>query len=185
VLGAVGSLAAQLAHRGGATVIGTVRRSAEVTDVAGADHVVPLEAADATGRIRAVAPDGVDRIIEVALSANADLDAGVLAQGAVIAAYSSPVDRVELPFWPLLFNNVTLRLLGSDDFPAEAKGRAALDLTAAAAAGALSVRIAGVLPLAETAAAHEMVESQVRGRVLVEVSGHRPAAEHLSGPEHT
>lgn len=36
-------------------------------------------------------------------------------------AYSSPADRPALPFWPLLFSNVSLRLLGSDDFRTEAK----------------------------------------------------------------
>ena len=49
-------------------------------------------------------------------SDNADLDAAVVANDAVIAAYASRADRPELPFWPLLFANVTLRLLGSDDF---------------------------------------------------------------------
>jgi NADPH2:quinone reductase len=48
---------------------------------------------------------------------DADLDAAVVRNGAVLAAYASPKDRPELPFWPLLFANVTIRLLGSDDFP--------------------------------------------------------------------
>ncbi|RPE38679.1 hypothetical protein EDD90_1599 [Streptomyces sp. Ag109_O5-1] len=47
----------------------------------------------------------------------------------------------------LLFNNVTLRLLGSDDFPAEAKRQAARDLTAAAAVGALTVDVGARFPL--------------------------------------
>jgi hypothetical protein len=81
----------------------------------------------------------VHRIIEVAMSDNADLDAAVIVGDAVIAAYATRADRPELPFWPLLFANVTLRLLGSDDFPVEAKQQAARDLTAVAAVGALKV----------------------------------------------
>ncbi|OLB73435.1 MAG: oxidoreductase [Actinobacteria bacterium 13_2_20CM_2_71_6] len=168
VLGAVGSLAAQLARWDGATVVGTVRRSADLarTPVA----AVALDAPDVAGRIRALVPGGVDRIVEVALSANIDLDAEVAAQGAVIAAYSSPAERPSLPFWPLLFANVTLRLLGSDDFPPEAKRQAARDLTAAAAAGALAVPVAATYPLDKIAAAHEAVESgNPPGRVLVAV----------------
>jgi hypothetical protein len=38
--------------------------------------------------IRALAPDGVDRIIEVASSENVDLDAAVAKNNAVIAAYA-------------------------------------------------------------------------------------------------
>jgi NADPH2:quinone reductase len=166
VLGGVGSLAAQLARWGGATVIGTVRRTHDVEDL-GIEHVVALDVADAIGRIRDVAPDGVDRVVEVSLSDNVDLDLDVLRVGGVVAAYASRNDRPSLPFWPMLFSNITVRLLGSDDFPADAKGAAAADLTAAANDGALSVAVAEVLPLDQVAAAHDLVDAGPRGRVLV------------------
>jgi len=171
VRGAVSSLAAQLARRGGATVIGTVRTDAEAGQVSAAlaDHVVSLQSGP-VAEIRRLAPDGVDRVIDVALSANADLDAAVIRNGAVVAAYASPADRAEIPFWPMLFANVTIRLLGSDDFPPEAKNAAARDLTAAAAESALAVTVAGTFPLARIAAAHERVDSgKALGRVLVSV----------------
>jgi len=169
VRGSVSSLAAQLARWAGATVIGTVRTDAEAgqVDQSTADHVVSLQS-DPVPAIRRLAPDGVDRIIEVALSANADIDAAVIRNGAVLAAYASPKDRPELPFWPMLFANLTIRLLGSDDFPTDAKNAAARDLTAAAAQSALSITIAEVIPLARIAAAHELIESgRAPGRVLV------------------
>jgi NADPH2:quinone reductase len=172
VRGSVGSLAAQLARWAGATVIGTVRTDAEVGEVDGAaaDYVVSLE----SGRldaIRELAPDGVHRIVEVALSANADLDAAVVRNGAVIAAYASQRDRAEVPFWPLVFANVTIRLLGSDDFPREAKDAAARHLSAAAGQGALSVPVAATFPLSRIADAHELIESgKAAGRVLVAVA---------------
>ena len=169
VRGSVSSLAAQLARWDGATVIGTVRTDAETgqVDPATADNVVSLQS-DPVAAIRRLAPDGVDRIVEVALSANADLDAAVVRNGAVLAAYASPKDRPELPFWPMLFANVTIRLLGSDDFPQAAKNAAARDLTEAAAHSALSIPVAEVFPLERIAAAHELIESgQPAGRVLV------------------
>jgi hypothetical protein len=46
--------------------------------------------------IRRLAPGGADRIVEVALSANVDLDAEVTRNGAVIAGYAGPKDR---PDW--------------------------------------------------------------------------------------
>ncbi|BCL25738.1 NADPH:quinone reductase [Streptomyces aurantiacus] len=171
VLGGVGSLAAQLARWGGATVIGTVRRSADLArvDPAAVSHTVALDTPDPASEIRAHAPDGVHRVIEVSLSANADLDNAVTALDAVIAAYGTAAERTELPFWPLLFNNVTLRLLGSDDFPADAKRQAAQDLTAAAAVGALTVAVGHRYPLQDIAEAHERVDAGGRGRVLVTV----------------
>jgi NADPH:quinone reductase len=171
VLGGVGSLAAQLARWGGATVLGTVRRGADLerVDPSVVSHAVALDIPDAADRIRDHAPDGVDRVVEVALSDNADLDAAVLRVGGVLAAYASRGDRPELPFWPMLFANTTIRLLGSDDFPAAAKRQAAADLTAAAAAGALTVAIGEPLPLDRIAEAHDRVDAGAPGRVLLTV----------------
>ncbi|MEU8867245.1 NADPH:quinone reductase [Streptomyces umbrinus] len=171
VLGGVGSLAAQLALWGGATVIGTVRRGADLDRVnpRAVSQAVALDSGDAAAAIRAYAPEGVNRIIEVSLSANADLDNAVTALDAVIAAYGTHADRTELPFWPLLFNNVTLRLLGSDDFPVAAKRQAARDLAAAAAVGALTVDIGDRFALSDIAKAHERVDAGGRGGVLVSV----------------
>jgi NADPH:quinone reductase len=172
VLGSVSSLAAQLARWGGATVIGTVTRSGDLekADSSAVSHLVALDGTDPAAAIREHAPDGVDRIVDVAFADNADLAAAVVANNAVIAAYASRVDRPEIPFWPLLFNNVTLRLLGSDDFPAEAKQQAGADLTAAAQAGALNIPIAPPHPLTEIAAAHDHVDKGPRnGRVLLAI----------------
>jgi NADPH2:quinone reductase len=171
VLGAVGSLAAHLAAWGGAAVIGTVRRAADLArvDRSVVRHAVALDQRDPAAAIREYAPSGVDRIVEVALSDNGGLDASVVANDAVIAAYFSRSDRIDLPFSPLLFANVTLRLLGSDDFSSQAKQKAARDLTAAAAAGALPVRVGAVFPLMEIAAAHDRVDAGAGGRVLVRI----------------
>jgi NADPH2:quinone reductase len=171
VLGGVGALAAQLAHRGGATVIGTVRRRGDLdrVDTAAVAHPVALDQPDPAGAIRAHAPDGVDRIVEVAFSDNIDLDAAVVGDQGVIAAYATRRDRPDFPFWPLLFANVTIRLFGSDDFPAAAKQQAAADLTAAARDGVLSVAIGPALPLERAAEAHDRVDAGARDRVLLTI----------------
>jgi NADPH2:quinone reductase len=111
----------------------------------------------------------VDRIIEVAFPDNIDLDAAVLGNGAVIAAYATRNDRPDFPFWPMLFDNITLRLLGSDDFPPEAKQQAAADVTQAARLGELSILRADPLPLEQIAAAHDQVDGNNRRRVLLAI----------------
>ena len=167
-LGAVGSVAAQLARRAGATVVPTVRSADDLTLVRG--PAVALDADDPADAIRALAPNGVDRIVEVAFSENADLDAAVVRNGAVIAAYATRADRPEFPFWPMLFANLTIRLLGSDDFPPDAKRQAAADLTAAARDGELTFAVAEPLPLAAAARAHDLLEAGNRQRVLLAVA---------------
>src|SRR3954465_9759077 len=158
----------------GATVIGTVTRESALDQVGGAPaHAVALNAAQPDEAIRAHAPEGVHRIIEVAFSDNADLDAAVAAPDGVIAAYATQRERPDFPFWPMLFANLTIRLLGSDDFPLEAKRQAADDLTAAAREGALSIPISQPLPLHHIAEAHERVEAGARKRVLLSIPQQR------------
>ena len=172
-LGAVGSIAAQLAARAGATVISTVRRDRDLAQLAGpaAVRAIALDSADPVRAIRDHAGGGVDRIIEVAFADNIDLDAAVAKNNAVIAAYATRADRPDFPFWPMLFANITVRLLGSDDFPAEAKREAAAELTAAAQEGALTISIADPFPLAMAAQAHERVDTDNRHRTLLAIPG--------------
>jgi NADPH2:quinone reductase len=148
VLGGVGTLAAQLAHRGGANVIGTVRRRGDLEQVnaSAVAHTVALDQPDPAAAIRAHAAEGVDRAIEVAFSDNVDLDAAMAKNDAAIAAYATRTDRPDFPFWPMLFANLTIRLFGSDDFPAAAKQQAVADLTAAAQDGDLSIPIGAPYP---------------------------------------
>lgn len=168
VRGGVSSLAAQLATWGGATVIGTVRSGAPAS-LPGVGSVVALDAEPAAA-IRRIAPGGVDRIVEVAFDANVDLDAAVIANLGTITAFATGADRPTFPFWPMLFQNVTIHLIGSDDFPPESKTRAANDLTAAAASGVLSAPVAAVYPLDRIAEAHDAVDSgDVHGRVLLDL----------------
>ena len=169
LLGGVAALAAQLAAWAGATVIGTVRHTSGLDQVRNpsAAHVIALDQPDPAAAIREAAGGGVDRIIEVAFSENIDLDAAVVKNNAIIAAYATRNDRPDFPFWPMLFDNITIRLLGSDDFPVSAKHQAAQDLTMAAEQGAISIPIGRPLPLAETAMAHDRVDAGTRSRVLV------------------
>lgn len=128
-------------------------------------HAVALGSADPAAAIRTYTPEGVDRVIEVALLDTADLDTAVAATDAVIAAcanhadHADHADRTEIPFWPPLFNNVTLRLLGSDGFPTEAGRQAARALTAAATEGALTVDVGDRHPLENIAKAHDRVDA--------------------------
>ena len=87
----------------------------------------------------------------------------------VIAAYATRADRPDFAFWPMLFDNITIRLLGSDDFPADAKEHAADDLTTAARDRAVEIATADPLPLDRVADAHELVDAGSHSRILVAI----------------
>ncbi|MDT5068188.1 MAG: NADPH:quinone reductase [Mycobacterium sp.] len=171
ILGSVGSMAAQLARWNDATVVGTVRRTDDLAKVDSAvcDSVVALDDPDSVSAIRALV-GGVHRVVEVSLSDNVDLDAAVAVDGAVIAAYASGANRPCIPFWPLLFANVSVQMLGSDDFPSLAKKIAVQDLTSAAATGALTQPVSARYPLTDVARSHDHVDAGVHGRVLLAIA---------------
>jgi NADPH2:quinone reductase len=167
--GAVGVCAVQLARRAGAHVIGTVRSSTEEATAAkaGAHQVVHNDSALVTS-VRALAPEGIDHIVEVAFAANIEADLEILKVGASIASYATDREAPQIPFWPLVFKNIRLLFLGSDDFKKEAKTSAAADLNGALEAGWTGFEIAERIPLAEIARGHELAEHPVRrARIVV------------------
>jgi NADPH2:quinone reductase len=100
--------------------------------------------------------------------ANIEADHELLNMGGSIASYATDNETPKIPFWPMLFKNIRLFFLGSDDFPKNAKMRAAEDLNSALEAGWSGFEIAERIPLSETARAHELVEHPVRrGRIVV------------------
>jgi NADPH2:quinone reductase len=175
--GAVGNAAVQLACWAGATVVGTVSgdEKATLARAAGAHHVLNYRDADAADRIRRIAPDGVDLVVEVAAAANAELDQAVLRPRGTISIYATEGGG------PLAFDVrrnmglnaryqfVLLYTVGWERITA-----AAADINLAIADGALTVGEAAGLPLhhfslEETPAAHAAVETGTVGKVLVTV----------------
>jgi NADPH2:quinone reductase len=171
--GAVGQCAVALARQAGASVVTTVRseRDVAVAERAGAHHVVDtgsLRAEQIIERVRTHAPDGFDHIVEVAFHANIVMDEQLLAPGGSIATYATRDPTPAIPFWPLVFKNVQLFFLGSDDFPAEAKLTAARALNRALEGGWPGFEIEARFPIEKIAEAHEAIEQRrVSGRVVL------------------
>jgi NADPH2:quinone reductase len=168
--GAVGHFAIELARAAGARVIATVSsdEKAALARSAGADTVVNYRADGAADLVRAAAPDGVDRIVEVAPSANAALDLAAVAPDGVVSIYAADGD-LETPVRPLMVKNVVLRFVLVYNVADEWLDRAVADVTAAVAAGRLTELPAHRFPLADIAAAHEAVETGALGKVLVDI----------------
>jgi len=170
--GAVGACAVQLAHQAGARVIATCRAESdkEIALRAGANEVL-LTGNNLMQRIRDLAPDGVHHVVEVAFGANIKTDTEVLALGGSIATYATNVPTPEIPVWQLVFVNARIFFVGSDDVPADAKTVATRDINQALEAGWQGLDIAEIVPLAQIARAHELVEHPSKpGRVILAVA---------------
>lgn len=166
--GAVGHYAIELAKRAGARVVTTVSTAekASLAAKAGADLVVNYRDRDAIEQVRAFAPV-VDRVVEVALGANLELDLAVSGPSTVVACYAADGPDPVLPVRACMTANVTLRFILLYGVPDAALDAAASDIAAAAAAGALSELPVHRFPLREIAAAHEAVEGGTVGKVIV------------------
>jgi NADPH2:quinone reductase len=165
--GAVGHFTIELARHAGARVVTTVSgpEKAELARRAGADLVVNYRDPDAAEQIRSFGP--VDRVVELALGANLQLDLAVAHQDTVIVDYAAePADPV-LPVRACMTANIRMRFILLYGVPRPALTQAATDISQALADGALTELPVTRFPLAETAAAHEAVEAGAVGKVLV------------------
>lgn len=160
--GAVGHYALQMARLCGARQILTTVSSeakAAIARAAGAHITIDYRREDVAARVHeATQGRGVERVIEVDISANGALDAEIAAVGGEIVTYGGAAE-VTLPFFPLIAKNLTLRFFIVYHLGAADRARAVDILHGWLQQGALEHRIALRLPLERIAEAHEAVES--------------------------
>lgn len=128
--------------------------------------MVDYHDADAADQIRALPPQ-VDRIVEVALRANLELDLALAGPGTTIVTYAASAQNPTLPVRRCMAANVSLRFVLLYGVPDEALRIAAREVTRALRQGALTELPVHRFGLDEIVAAHETVESGVTGKVLV------------------
>ena len=171
--GTVARLAVQIAVDSGARVIATTGDMAKsgVISSLGAEAVLDYRDPDLPAAVAAVAgAGGVGRVIDAEVGANLATSIEILRPMGTLVGYGSVLRPVtELPFLKMMFKNLTLSsilvyLVGDDE--AAAYAGVVNDMLER---GVLDVPVARAFPLAETAAAHRMVEDGARhGAVIVE-----------------
>ena len=175
--GAVGHAAIQLARWAGATVVTTVSgpAKAELATAAGAHHVINYRDEDAAAAIAKLAPDGVDLVVEVAISANSQLNIEVVKPRASVADLRQRRGRrVHAPVRPNMIKNLRYQFVLLYTVGDAALTAAIEDITLALVDQALPVgENAGLpllrFPLANTADAHQAVQDGAVGKVLIDV----------------
>jgi NADPH2:quinone reductase len=146
---------------GARRVLATVSNAqkAQIARDAGADVTIDYRAPDAAEQARAATNgQGVDRVIELDIAANAALDLDVLRPGGDLVVYGSGAPRFDLSFFPLIVKNLKLRFFIVYNLEPADRALAIETLTGLLERGALQHLVAERLPLAQIAQAHELVE---------------------------
>lgn len=174
--GRVGHYAIQWASRAGAKVIATASNPDDEKACleAGAAQVVNHRkdgwSADV---LKATGGEKVDQVVEVEFGANLSEVLDCIRIGGTICTYSSAQDmNPTLPFYRMMFMDLTVRMVIVYEMPEEAKAQAIADIARVEAepAGGLIHRIAETYALSDCAAAHAAVEAgDRRGAVIVNV----------------
>lgn len=173
--GRVGHYAVQWASQAGATVIATASNAEDVAacEKAGAQHVINHRADNVVDAIMtATGGKLVDRIVDVEFGGNLPTSIEVLRIGGTIATYASTaVPEPKLPFFRMMYKDVTVRMVIVYAMPEAAKQAAIVDIDKALSAGSLEHRIAHTLPLDDIVKSNELVESGgIRGAVVLTVA---------------
>ncbi|WP_265522104.1 NADP-dependent oxidoreductase [Oerskovia flava] len=152
--GGVGSFAVQIARTLGAHVIGTASEpNHEYLRSLGAQPVTYGDGL--AGRVRALAPDGVDVVLDYVGGDALAITGEVLRDGGTVASIADPAARDELGGHYVWVRPDTADLT---------------EIARLADAGVLRSEVAEVLDLADAARAHELSQSgHVRGKIVVRV----------------
>jgi len=174
--GRVGYYAIQWAAAAGASVIATASNPGDELSCLQAGARAVVNHRDSDWSKTAVEANGgrkFDRVIDVEFGSNLEQVLDLIRVSGTIATYSSSQDmQPVLPFYRMMFMDLTLRLVIVYDMPERAKREAINDINEALEADRLIHRVSRVFPLSSIADAHELIErGGERGCILLNVAG--------------
>ena len=171
--GSVAHYAIQLAKLRGARVVTTVSGDAKAAHArrAGADEIINYRTEDVAERVKALTGGrGVDVLIEMDLSGDADLYPSILRPHASVVIYGTSMNMGTLPVLWLMQNSITLRFFIIYDISEADRSLAIAELSDLLQRGRLIHTVARRVALDDIAEAHEIVErGEVIGNVVVDI----------------
>jgi len=169
--GGVGSASIHMAKARGARVLTTVS-GAEAADLVrslGADAVIDYKTEDVVARVRELTDGrGVDLVHELVISANLPTDLKLIVKGGrIVCTGEGPSPEVSLPIGEALGVDATLLFMSLNN--AGRAGVAAImrEVAAMAAEGTMRPVVGATLPLREARRAHEMLEGEHVGKIVL------------------
>jgi NADPH2:quinone reductase len=168
--GAVAHYAIQFAKMRGATVLTTVSSDAKakLARDAGADHVIDYKREDVGDRVaQLTGKRGVDSILEMDLTANAELIPAVVRQHGNVVVYGTGFEA-NIPAGFCLICGITLKFFLIYEIAKAERDAAITEITGLLTQGRLVHNVARRFPLEDSIAAHEAVEAgMVPGNVVL------------------
>jgi NADPH2:quinone reductase len=158
--GGVGSCVVQMAKAAGARVMTTAGddRKAEACRQLGADAVVNYKTGDVDEAIRQFAPGGLNVWWETLREQDFERIVGHLALRGRIVVMAGRDAKPPFPVGPFYVKDCSLHGFAMFNAPPDEQRRSAEDINRWMTEGKLRAKIAKVMPLAETAAAHRLQE---------------------------
>ncbi len=173
--GRVGHYAVQWASRGGANVIATASNPDDTAmcKSAGASQVINHRDGNlADAILNANGGELIDRVVDVEFGVNLPTSVDVLRIGGTIATYASVQEpEPKLPFFQMMYKDLTIRFVIVYAMPEAAKAHAVADIDSALSDGWMQHRIAHTLPLDDIVKGSEIIEQgAIRGAVILTIS---------------
>lgn len=170
--GRVGNYAVQWASRGGANVIATASNPDDMAmcKSAGASQVINHRDGNlADAILNANGGELIDRVVDVEFGINLPTSVDVLRVGGTIATYASMQEpEPKLPFFQMMYKDLTIRFVIVYAMPEAAKAHAVADIESALSDGWMQHRIAHTLPLDDIVKGNEIIEQgAIRGAVIL------------------
>ncbi|HQG03339.1 MAG TPA: NADPH:quinone reductase [Thermoleophilia bacterium] len=169
--GGVGSASIQIAKARGARVLTTVggAEAADLVRSLGADEVIDYKTEDVVARVKELTDGrGVDLVHELVISANLATDLKLIVKGGrIVCTGEGPSSQVSLPIGEALGVDATLLFMSLNN--AGRAGVAAImrEVAAMAADGTVRAVVGATLPLREARRAHEMLEGEHVGKIVL------------------
>jgi NADPH:quinone reductase-like Zn-dependent oxidoreductase len=172
--GRVGYYAIQWAKIAGAKVIATASNPADKAACleVGADFVVNHREANWGDKVQETNNgEKIDRVIDVEFGFNLPEVLKCIRTSGVIATYgNTQVKEPKLPFFQMMFMDLTIKMTIVYAMPEEAKQHAISDIYHALSNQQLKHRVTHVLPFNDMAKSHELIEQDgLRGAVVVNI----------------
>lgn len=166
--GNIGGCVLRLASAHGARVVALARaEDASWCESHGASAVVNYREANLRTALSAEVPSGVNVWFDTSGRIDLELAVELAADRGAIVVVAGRGAPAELTLWPFYLKSLRLQGFVMSTATVAELSAAARTINALLPDGGLETRIAKVLPFAEAAEAHRMVESGVRGRVVL------------------